>query len=117
MADSNGEKILIKISHYNPFVGGVNCLTFVDGECISTMANGERWQDWMGKAIACPHQLPFETRIVIDGKEWICKDRGNLIVFDSYAYWIDQLTENPEYDFGTLKEAIMYRPAVEYNEN
>lgn len=101
---------MVKISHYNPALGGVNCLTFINGECVSTMANGERWQDWMGKAIACPVKLPFETRIVIEGKEWICKDRGGKIIGDADAYWIDQLTEIPEYEFGTIKEAIMYKP-------
>lgn len=74
------------------------------------MSNGQRWQDWVGKAIACPDEFPFETRIIINEKEWICKDRGDLIIFDGYAYWVDQLLENPEYKFGTLIEAIVYLP-------
>jgi hypothetical protein len=74
------------------------------------MANGEDWQNWMDKAIACPAELPFETRILINEREWICKDRGGAIVFDGEAFWIDQLTETPEYSFGEIVEAIAYKP-------
>lgn len=72
------------------------------------MANGQRWQDWVGKAIACPPEFPFETIVMIDGKEWICKDRGGAIVYDGNAFWIDQLLENPQYAFGEMVEAIVY---------
>ena len=98
---------MVKISHYNPALGGVNCLSFIDGECVSRMANGERWQDWMDKAIACPVEIPFETKIMIGDEVWICKDRGGAIVFDGETYWIDQLTEIPKYRFGEVIEAYI----------
>lgn len=77
---------------------------------MSKMSNGERWQDWMDKAIACPFEIPFETKIVIEDREWICKDRGGAIYYDGYAYWVDQLTESPEYSFGEIVEAKMILP-------
>ena len=105
-----GQKILVKISHYDPSLGGVNCLTFVNGECISPMANGQDWKKWVEKAIACPAELPFETKIVITGREWICKDRGGAVVYDGMAFWVDMLTPTPEYAYGTTVEAMAYIP-------
>lgn len=70
------------------------------------MSSGEKWQDWMDKAVACPFELEFGTKIVIDGKEWVCMDRGGAINKVGDVYWIDQLTENPQYTFGTVLEAI-----------
>lgn len=84
--------IILKVSHYWPELGGVNCANFQDGECKSKMANGERWQDWVGVAIACPKELEFGTKIKVDDRVWICKDRGSKIVKDGEAYWIDMLT-------------------------
>jgi hypothetical protein len=107
---TGGETILVKISHYNPALGGTNCLHFVNGECVSPMANGEDWRDWMDKAIACPPELPFETKIIIGEEEWVCKDRGGAIVFDGSSYWIDQLTETPNYPFGETVQAVAYLP-------
>lgn len=74
------------------------------------MANGEAWQDWMDKAIACPPELPFETKIIVNGREWICKDRGGAIVREGDTYWIDQLTANPEYEYGAVVEAKIIYP-------
>lgn len=106
----HGTPILVKVSHYNPSLGGVNCFSFVNGECVSKMSSGLRWQEWMDKAIACPSTLPFWTRIVVDGREWICLDRGGAIVMVGDVYWIDQLTTTPEYRFGTVVEAEMFLP-------
>lgn len=100
----------MRISHYTPWVGGINCFNFVNGECVSKMSNGERWQDWMNKAIACPPEIPFESKIIVDNIEWICKDRGGAITYDGYAYWIDQLTASPQYSYGQVVEAILIEP-------
>ena len=35
--------IVLRVSHYNPDLGGVNCANFQDGVCVSKMANGERY--------------------------------------------------------------------------
>ena len=109
-SETKGQNILVKISHYNPALGGVNCLNFVNGQCVSPMANGEDWRNWIDKAIACPAELPFETKIVIDGKEWVCKDRGSAVVYDGTAFWVDMLTPTPEYSYGETVEAVAYMP-------
>jgi hypothetical protein len=77
------------------------------------MASGYPWQDYMEYAIACPFELPFGTRIIVENqREWVCMDRGGAIVYDyeSGAYWIDQLTANPEYIYGSVVTAKMILP-------
>ena len=76
------------------------------------MANGERWQNYWGlnNTIACPSELPFGTIIVIDEKEYICRDRGGLIAkIDNAFFWVDILTDEPLYPFGTVKEAYIVK--------
>jgi len=100
--------IIVKISHYNPNLGGPNCASFVNGECKSKMSNGERWQDYWGKndTIACPFELPFGTEIELDGNVYTCRDRGGaIIVTDEGFYWIDILAESVPYRYGELREA------------
>ncbi|KKL00950.1 hypothetical protein LCGC14_2627750, partial [marine sediment metagenome] len=94
--------IVLKVSHYNPDLGGVNCANFQDGECVSKMANGERWQDNIGLAIACPKELEFGTKIKIDDRVWECKDVGGKITKDGEIYWIDMLTPYPLYNYGEI---------------
>ena len=102
------EKIKIKVSYYNPALGGINCYQFHNGECVSKMANGERWQDWINNgAIACPFEIDLEQKIHFDGNTYVCKDRGSKVVFDGEFYWIDILTDNPEYSFGDSFDAIL----------
>jgi hypothetical protein len=82
------------------------------------MASGEPWQEWVDKAIACAPQYPFGTIFVIEGRAWVCKDRGGAIqqitqfiqgrLFN--VVWVDQLTENPTVPFGTVLDAQVYLP-------
>lgn len=100
------QKITVKVSHYWPDLGGVNCLTFKNGKCISKMANGKPWEDHVNKAIACPKELKLGTRIKVLGKIWTCYDRGGMIVkTESGAYWIDMLTEKAIVPYGTEIQA------------
>ena len=102
---------MVKVSYYNPALGGTNCSNFVEGVCISNMASGYPWQDYMEYAIACPSELPFGTKIIVENqREWICMDRGGAIVVEDGVYWIDQLTANPEYIFGSVVQAKMILP-------
>jgi len=72
------------------------------------MSNGERWQEWVDRAIACPQDIPFETKIWIGKQMWICKDHGGAIVrLDNDTIWVDQLTENPVYDFGAVVDGYI----------
>jgi hypothetical protein len=110
--DSNqeGTSIYVLVSHYNPSLGGVNCASFVNGECISKMSNGEHWQDYWGEynTIACPFELPFGTVIRLDENNFTCRDRGGAIVitYEGY-YWIDILAERVPYSYGELREAYI----------
>jgi type IV secretory pathway VirB10-like protein len=107
---SEGYPIIVKVSHYNPSLGGPNCARFVNGECLSKMSNGERWQDYWGQynTIACPFELPFGTVIRLDGNDFTCRDRGGAIVvtYEGY-YWIDILAERVPYSYGELREAYI----------
>lgn len=99
----------MKISHYDPALGGVNCARFINGECVSKMANGERWQDYYysNDTIACPSELPFDTVLVIFGKEYTCRDRGGAIVENGGVYWIDILGKDAIVPFGTIVDAYI----------
>lgn len=109
----SGERIFVKVSHYWPPLGGPNCAVYIgtppNGECISRMANNERWQDWVGIAIACPGEWAFETRLVIADQIWVCKDHGEDIKYDENGYpWIDMLISDPSpYSFGDIVEATI----------
>lgn len=108
--DLEGIPILVKISHYNPSLGGINCYYFYNGVCYSNMANGESWVNWINKGvIACPSELAFESKILLDGIIYTCKDRGGAIVYDGSAYWIDILAESVPYSYGEVKSAILLK--------
>jgi hypothetical protein len=74
------------------------------------MASGLSWQPYMDYAVACPKELPFKTKIIIEGRTWECLDRGGKIIFDGTYYWVDQLTKNPQYKYGTIMPALMVKP-------
>lgn len=105
------ELIQVVVSWYNPALGGPNCFRFVNGYCQSPLANGERWEENFGIAIACPRSLPFGTVIEFGGKRGICKDRGGKIVQAGHkTYWIDQLLTAPDFAFGTQLTASLWWP-------
>lgn len=100
--------IIVKVSHYSPALGGVNCGHFVDGKCVSHLANGEEWEKYIDKknTIACPPELKFGTKIKILGRTWVCRDRGSKITkTESGAYWVDQLVEDTVIPYGYEVEA------------
>lgn len=104
------EIITVKVSHYNPSLGGPNCARFVNGECLSKLSNGEPWQEYMGKnnTIACPFELDFGREIVLDGSSYTCRDRGGAIVITPEGYyWIDILAETVTYKFGEERTAYL----------
>lgn len=92
----------IRYSYYWPPLGGPNCAIFHHGRCTSNTANGARWQDWIGKGIACPPEWPFGTKIVFEGETWTCVDRGGKIQYEDGIPWIDFLTPRPMYSYGTV---------------
>lgn len=105
--------IVVKISHYNPGLGGPNCARFVNGECVSKMSNGEHWEDYIEdeRTIACPMEVPFGSNIYLDYVEYTCRDRGGAIVITPEGYyWIDILAERVPYYYGELRDAYLYIP-------
>ncbi len=90
----------LKISWYDPRLGGVNC----DGDC-STMASGVKvTPDRYGRTAAC---IPEWTRarkvIVIPGAgEFECLDTGGAIKEHPDFIWIDLMVTSLPIPFGTL---------------
>jgi hypothetical protein len=108
-----GEQIQIRASHYDPSLGGVNCSRFVNGECVSRMANGERWQEFIDYAIACPPEWEFGIKLIVDGKTWECKDRGGAIQIVDGIAWVDFLSSGTPftgYRYGAIFDAVLVRP-------
>lgn len=103
---------MAKLSHYWPPLGGPNCATFVNGQCISKMASGLPWQDWIGRAAACPSELPFWTTITLPGGEqFLCLDRGGKIVTTPAGeLWIDLLVASPPVPYGTTLPVTVLLP-------
>jgi hypothetical protein len=99
--------IIVKVSHYWPDLGGVNCLTFKNGHCQSHMANGQDWEDWEDVGMACPPELKLGTKIKILGKVWTCTDRGSKIQMDGDAYWVDMLTRQTVVAYGEPVHALI----------
>jgi len=95
----------IKYSWYNPELGGVNCSQFVNGICVSNMASGKSWLPYVDRAAACPSDWGFGTVVILDGKEWVCEDRGGAIKYDTQGYtFVDFLTKNPTHSYGEYIE-------------
>ena len=94
-------------------MGGVNCSRFINGECVSHMADGERWQDFLNYAIACPPQWKFGTKLIINGKIWECKDRGGAIQMQDGIFWVDFLSHGTPFDgyrYGGIFDVILILP-------
>jgi hypothetical protein len=84
---TTNEAVLAHLSFYWPPLGDMNC----DYECAH-IANGDRWQKWVGIGVACPIRYPLGTVFVIMGSEWKCVDRGEAIVVNpDGSIWLDML--------------------------
>lgn len=74
------------------------------------MANGEPWYKYYGQnnTIACPSQFPFGTRILLDGVEYTCRDRGGAIVTNAKGeHWLDILGPSVPYYYGEVRTAYI----------
>lgn len=110
-SDIQGKAEIVHVSLYWPPWGGPNCWLFVDDYCQSGMKSGERWEDWTYRAVACPKEWPYGTkvRLVDQGVEFECWDRGGKIKYDGMGMtWIDTLTDYQVVAWGsnTLVELI-----------
>lgn len=88
----------LKISWYDPALGGVNC----DHDC-STMASGVKvTPDRYGNTAACIRAWMGKT-VVIEGiGRFTCLDTGGAIVEHPGFIWIDLMLKEPVVPFGTL---------------
>ena len=111
--------IVVKISRYDPQLGGTNCFRWGNGTCLSNLANGEDWRVNYEIAIACPSSFPLRdwengipgAIIEIDGKLWECKDRGGQIVQNRPGvYWVDQLSATGHFPHGHEMVAAVWYP-------
>lgn len=71
--------VQLRISHYEPSLGGTNC----DHDC-TTMASGDKVASWaLGKngvyAAACPQEWPYGTQFKLDSTVYECRDHGGWI--------------------------------------
>lgn len=97
-----GGDTIIRFSYYQPWLGGTNCAKFVGGKCVSSLADGDPWEDYMERAVACPPEWDFGTKLLVDGKIWVCKDRGGGIKYDDGIPWVDFLTADPDHNYRDL---------------
>jgi len=100
----------VRISNYWPPDGGTNCAYFVGGVCKSRMASLERWQEWEGKAAACPMEWPFGTLVEIEGRTWICLDRGGAVEYRKGIPYVDLLTDENLFRYGQIVRAKVTLP-------
>lgn len=71
----------VKLSHYDPLKGPINCFDYEDNYCYSPTASGIHWKALYGIGAACPPQWPFGTWVNIPGiGAFICFDRGGAIL-------------------------------------
>lgn len=99
--------IEIRYSHYYPAWGGVN------GSPQGRTANGDRWQQWEDRGIACPKEFPFGTQIQAYGQTWTCVDRGRSVRIKNGIPWIDFLTDEPHEKYGEIVEVQLVKPGFE----
>lgn len=103
----------IRISRYDPNLGGVNCYqwSYQEQRCLSRTASGEDWENKYGEIAACPREWPFGTIFELDGTFWRCSDRGGKIVKNhDGTYWVDLLLDHSPYSFGQVRQASVWFP-------
>ena len=110
--EGTGVQRIARMSHYWPPLGGVNCAQFVGGKCVSRMASGLPWEEWIGRAAACPVELPFGTVIELPGGEtFYCLDRGGKVVTTAAGeLWIDLLVERAPVPYGAVMPVTVRLP-------
>lgn len=92
-----------RYSYYWPPLGGINC-----EEPCEMMAGGDLWNGYVGVAVACPVEWDLGSRVVLPFGEFVCMDRGGMIVFIDGIPWIDHLSPEAFYNYGYLMEVRVY---------
>jgi hypothetical protein len=100
LASFPGSQKPLKISWYDPDLGGINCMDPCD-----QMATGTKVEEWRyGRTAACvPEWTRARAVIVIPGLgRFDCLDTGGAIKEHGDFIWIDLLAHRPPVPFGTL---------------
>lgn len=88
----------LKISWYDPALGGINCM-----EPCDQMATGVKvTEDRYGNTAACIADWTGRTVVIAGLGEFECLDRGGAIIEHEGYIWIDLLLHEPIVPFGTL---------------
>jgi hypothetical protein len=76
------------------------------------MASGQPWENWVDRAIACPLEWPFGTKVrLLDfNREFVCMDRGGKIKFVDGIPWVDTLTKEALTNYGAVIVAEVQFP-------
>ena len=70
----------VRITHYWPPNGGINCYDYRDGWCQSPTASGIPWEAVIGYGAACPPEWPLGSVVRFPtGESFTCFDRGGEI--------------------------------------
>jgi hypothetical protein len=103
-------EVSIKVSYYDPTLGGTNCYSWREGYCWSGTRSGEMWEKWLNRqeigGAACPLEK-LGQRFWFVGREWVCVDTGGKIVQEGNTFWVDLLVSKPPVAFGTVHKAWM----------
>jgi len=59
------------------------------GDCMSTASTYRLKESDAYKVVACPKIYPFGTKFIIEGKEFVCWDRGGMIDENSERVRLD----------------------------
>ena len=102
------QQVTVRVTFYYPELGGINCGYFVDGECRSRTASGERWQDWLDRGLACPKEFPLWSTWIINGKKWTCIDRGGWVYIKNGVVRVDLLTRHSPLSGHILEATVIY---------
>jgi len=88
------QAVTVRVTHYWPPLGGTNCYRYVDGVCVSAMYSGAPWEPYVGIAAACPWEWKIGNAVAINGRLFLCLDRGSMSCEDGICH-VDILTDLP----------------------
>lgn len=78
--------VRIRLTHYDPMKGPINCFDYHDNYCWSTMSSGLPWKSFFGLAAACPQGWPMGAWVDIEKVgRFICLDHGGMVVCSDYV--------------------------------
>ncbi len=112
--DCNPFQARVRLTNYDPNAGPINCWDFDEelSYCMSDTASGIPWESVYGFSAACPIEWPYGTWVdVKDVGQFICLDRGNLVVCDDQQLCaVDILGPSGAWWNGKTFEATLWVP-------